>query len=389
MRGKMKYTILVTKRCNLACEYCYIGKNSSVMSLATAEKIIDFIYTNTPEEEKMDIGFFGGEPLLEFELIREITKIIEQHPAYDTDRIELSIVSNGTIFSDEIAEFIKTHNVGFVISCDGPANIQNLYRRFPTGNSSSELVEKNIRKAINALSLIPVNAVYTPKSIQFLPQTVKYLSALGVRQIYLNPDFSADWKKEDIDKLPKVYDEIAKLYIENYLRNDPHYISLFDSKITVILRGGYEALERCRMGKGEFAFAPNGNIYPCERLIGENEEQHCIGNIYSGLNSTRLLCHINNKGELNNECLKCSLKNYCMNWCGCSNFFSTGYYNRVSAFMCASEKAAILVSQKIYEELDSKIKGVFYDHLGGIPIANSNLVRKEVENNSYQLACTF
>ena len=70
----MKYTLAVTQRCNLACDYCYIHEKNSVMPLAVAEKILNFIFENTPKSEKIDIGFFGGEPLLEFNLIKKITK---------------------------------------------------------------------------------------------------------------------------------------------------------------------------------------------------------------------------------------------------------------------------------------------------------------------------
>ena len=77
------------------------------MSLSAAKKIIDFIFKNTPSQEKIDIGFFGGEPLLEFELIKKITEIIENHPSFNNKLVELTVVTNGTIFSDEIADFLK------------------------------------------------------------------------------------------------------------------------------------------------------------------------------------------------------------------------------------------------------------------------------------------
>jgi uncharacterized protein len=75
----MKYTLLVTERCNLACGYCYINKKQAVMPHSVAKKVIDFIYKFTPSHEKIDIGFFGGEPLLEFALVKKITSFIEDH----------------------------------------------------------------------------------------------------------------------------------------------------------------------------------------------------------------------------------------------------------------------------------------------------------------------
>ena len=98
----MKYTIFITQQCNLRCSYCYIGKKNAVMSLETAESIINNIFAHTPSEKKIDIDFFGGEPLLEFSLIKKIVSLIEGHPSYAPDRVELDVVTNGTIFSDEI-----------------------------------------------------------------------------------------------------------------------------------------------------------------------------------------------------------------------------------------------------------------------------------------------
>ncbi len=121
---------------------------------------------------------------------------------------------------------------------------------------------------------------------------------------------------------------------------DPHAISLIDGKVAVILRNGYQPLERCRMGRGEFAFTPEGTIYPCERLVGDGNDGHAIGSVDGGIDISRMLCRRAPGESLNRECQSCGLKDYCMNWCGCSNFFASGYYNRVSSFLCGSEKAS-------------------------------------------------
>lgn len=378
----MKYTLLITQACNLACGYCYVGKKNARMPPSTARKAVGFAFDHTPPEEKIDIGFFGGEPFLEFELVRAITDLIESHPAYDSDRVELAVVTNGTIFSDEIADFLREHDVGFVVSCDGPPAVQDAFRRFPDGRGTSHLVERTIRKALDVFSLIPVNAVYHPTTLQQLPRTVEYLSSLGVRQIYLNPDFSAPWTADDAALLPAVFGEIADQYTGFYLRDDPHFISSIDNRIAVILRGGYEPLERCRMGRGEFAFAPDGSVYPCERLVGLSANDHCIGNLNDGLEFSALPCHLAPASDSNPECRTCGVSAYCINWCGCSNYFSSGYYNRVSGFLCASERAILTAALSAYERLEKAIGPAFFEHLGGFPIANSSRIRERRRTES-------
>ncbi|MEA3292207.1 MAG: radical SAM protein [Pseudomonadota bacterium] len=370
----MKYTLCITQQCNLRCDYCYIDKNEARMPLNIAEEAIDFIYRLTPPNENIDIGFFGGEPLLEFNLIKAITQVIENHPDFDRERVELNLVTNGTIYSGEIADFIEEHDIGFGISCDGPPQVHDKYRRDAHGKGSGTMVTRNIRRAIRRFPGLMVNAVYRPQTLQHLPDVVDYLASLGLTQIYLNPDFSATWSTSDAAMLPEIYDRIAERYIENYFEGQPLYINLIDSKITVILRGGYQPLERCRMGKGEMAFAANGNIFPCERLVGSGEaSEHCIGRIGKGLNLERMTCHT--APSLNDECSTCGLREYCVRWCGCSNYFSSGYYNRVGPFLCASERAAVQVSYNTIETMEKRAGSLFSDHVAGDPAINSAIAQ--------------
>jgi len=360
----MKYTLCITQDCNLRCSYCYIDKKNSVMSLQTAECIINNIFDHNPPDEKIDIGFFGGEPLLEFELIKSLVSIIKDHPSYDSEQVELDIVTNGTIFSDEIGSFIAEHGIAFCLSCDGPPHIQDRFRRYRDGKASSTAVEGTIRQALTYFPVVLVNAVYTPRTFKFLPQAVEYFSSLGVNRIYLNPDYSAAWSKEDADLLPQVYGQIANKYSDYYLNDNPHYINLIDNKIMLFLKGGYEPSDRCRMGRGEFAFAPSGNIYPCERLIGSDDGNgHCIGNIELGLSEVKPCGGLSGFVSINSECTECGVSDYCMNWCGCSNHFSSGHYNRVGPFQCASEKAAISMASDVQQTLEKELGPRFVSRL--------------------------
>src|ERR1017187_1146382 len=115
----MKYTLFLTHRCNLACDYCYVSKSSDCMSLSVAQRVIDFAFQNTPPADDIEIGFFGGEPLLEFPLLRDVTRIVRSHPSFDPCRVNLSLTTNGTLLTPEIVEFLGEHEVLTTISCDG------------------------------------------------------------------------------------------------------------------------------------------------------------------------------------------------------------------------------------------------------------------------------
>lgn len=369
----MKYTLLVTRQCNLRCDYCYVGKGPGAMPLDRAAQIVDFAFQRTPDGESIDFAFFGGEPLLELDLVRGITAHIEQHEQFDPARVQLTLVTNGTIFNDEVADFVLGHRVAFGISCDGPPAVHDLFRRYRGGKGSSATVEHTIRSAIEHLSGVMVNAVYRPETLSALPDTIDYFSSLGVRQIYLSPDYSAAWTPEHVAALPEVYERLARRYMDFYRRSEPHFISLIDSKMAVILHGGYQPQERCRMGHGELAFTPDGSIYPCERLVSDGEKTHRIGHVNTGIEPQGMLCRRAGASQQAppTVCSSCSLRPFCMNWCGCSNFFASGYYDRASAFLCASERAAVRSAVRVYEALESELGNLYFDHATGSPLTNS------------------
>jgi len=349
------------------------------MSIDIAEKIVESIFASSASGEEIDIGFFGGEPLLEFDLLTKIVDLIETHPGYDRNAVTLSVVTNGTVFSEDIAAFLGEHGVVLCVSCDGPPHVQDRFRKYRNGRASSAKALKTIEIALKRLPLVLVNSVYRPETLDDLPESVAFLSALGVRQIYLNPDVTAPWREEDAAKLPGAYGGIGDSYVRAHLENDPHFISLIDSKIAVLLRGGYQRSERCQMGSREIAFSAEGAIYPCERLIGDGKGgPHCVGNIRDGLarQEEGRFCTDPAAGTYS-PCSGCGIREYCMNWCGCSNFLSTGHYDRMSPFLCASERAAVETALRVYERLESIRPGIFSDHLAGKPSMLSRVERRQ------------
>lgn len=368
----MKYTLFVTQECNLRCSYCYIEKHPKVMSLNIAEKAIDFLFIKSLlVQEPINIGFFGGEPLLEVDRIQDMIQLIKDHKFYDPDRIHLSLVSNGTIFNDEIADFLTKNNISFGISCDGPSHIQDKFRVYKNGAGSSKIVEANIKKALNSLNSLIVNSVYHPLTFMHLPSTVKYIADQGIKQIYLTADYSANWEAKDIPILEDIYKQVGDIYMGMYREGNPKYINLIDNKISIMLKQGYSEMDKCRMGEAEFAISPEGNIFPCERLAGNGNNDHCIGNVTTGLKKNANPCFFEGDVEINDECLDCGIKDYCMNWCGCSNFMGTGFYNKMSAFQCRSEQLAFKESFRVFQILEKEMGSAFYEHVNGNAFMNS------------------
>ncbi len=345
----MKYTIYLTRRCNLACDYCYVSKDGSALSIETAQRIIDFIFSNTPANEMMGIIFFGGEPFLEFKLMKQITEMIESHREFD-HRVRFFVGSNGTIFNDRIAEFLVEHGFNFLISCDGPPESQDQFRRYKDGRSSASKVERSIKKALTVFPDLTVCSVYHPRTFHRLPVVFDYLTDLGVQTMSFSPDMSAPWTTEEASMLPDLFREIGRKHISLWRKHEPRRINIIDEKIKVLLRGNYSSgqRKRCNAGQADFAFAPSGNVFPCECLVGDDDRSspHFLGNINAGPIS-KLSCTTNLTKRDPVPCDECDYKHLCMNWCTCRNYKATGFYNSVGPFTCAVQKSSIMAASEV------------------------------------------
>lgn len=358
----MKFTLSLTHNCNLSCAYCYAGRKfKSDMSLATAEKIVDFAMKITGPEESLDFGFFGGEPFLRFDMVKEITYLIKEKNKKYKRPIRFSVTTNGTILTQEIIDFLKENNFYLCISIDGPEHIHNRNRCHENGEGSFVHVIENVQKVQSQLKNLQVNAVYGPETIDETREVLSFLIQLGIPVIHLNMDIFTSWPESSHSRFLKSYLQVANCYVESYENGQEIGINLIDSKVCLFLKGGYAAEDICGMGETDWAFAPSGNIYPCARLIGEDKDSPFnLGNIHTGLNLEQKRFVSEHKGNHNEKCKQCELKKYCMNWCGCTNYHLTGHTDLTSSILCASERAAIHAAKHVITTLSEN--DLFINH---------------------------
>ena len=360
----MKITLSLTHNCNLSCYYCYAGRKfEKDMSLATAQKIVDFAMDITPAGEGIEFSFFGGEPLLRFDLIEEVTGYIRQKERETRQDVRLGLTSNGVLLTSSVVEFLDDERFDLCISIDGPASVHNLNRCYEDGRGSFEEVVRSVRLAAERLGTLQVNAVYGPETVESLLESVSFLADLGVSVIHLNPNISASWEAPTYANLRGIYGAIAEYYVNRYRAGQEIAINLIDSKIIIFLKGGYDDGDRCGMGETEWGFAPSGNIYPCERFIGEDRASSlCLGNIHTGLDLTGRCSLLKQRGNRNEECKTCGLQRYCMNWCGCTNHAMTGHTDLAAPMLCESEKAALEAARYALVTLSEEDNALFIDH---------------------------
>lgn len=363
----MKVTISLTHRCNLACRYCYAGVSEKPdMTLSTAMKCVDFGLERTPPGDKAGFCLFGGEPLLCFDLVEQITTYIRKKAGEEGQTAEISMTTNGTLVDEHIVDFAVENDLHLCFSLDGPRDIHDRTRFFQDGEGSFERIMQNLTLAKKRLPFVQVNAVYGPDTVRELPRILDFFFDSDINIIHFNPDIKAEWPEELYSVLPDIFRQAADRYIEAYENGREVAVNLFDSKMILFLKGGYEASDRCAMGDGEWGIAPGGNIYPCERFIGDDEESpYLLGNIHTGLDN---MCHCalrEARGNRHEECSECVLQKYCMNWCGCTNYFMSGRADIPSPVFCALEQSIIKGSKHVFHSLLDSRNELFTDHIYG------------------------
>jgi len=334
------------------------------MTFATAQKVVDFVMDAAPSGQRIDFSFFGGEPLLRFDLIGEVVGYIRKREQETERSTFLSVTSNGIPLTRPMLDFFRAENVDLCISIDGPVEVHDLNRVHRNGRGSYAEVVRSLQMAMDCLDAVQVNAVYGPETVGFLPQSVSFFMELGVPAIHLNPNICASWTGISYTELVETFMRIADHYIRSYQQGQEIAVNLIDSKLILFMKGGYGHDDMCGMGETEWGFAPSGNIYPCERFIGEdNDSSLCLGNVHSGLDLARRCSLLKRRGNRNEECKTCSLRTYCMNWCGCTNYYMTGSTDLAGPILCAIEQATIKAAEHVFVTLSTLDNELFVDHL--------------------------
>lgn len=362
----MNLTLVLTHQCNLACPYCYAGeKENRRMSWETARAGLDMAFDGPARG--VDLAFFGGEPLLEFPLLQRATAYARERSRETGKRLRPLVTTNGTCLTEERLDWLLAEDFFLGFSMDGGPEATARSRPFKSGRSSFDAVQRGLdRLMASGHRGYEVMLVVDPETIGFLPESLDYLVSRGVRRLSLNPNFFTPWSETQREQWRRGYHHAATLFRDAYRGGDPLYVNFLDSKIITAVKGGFAPSDRCSFGEGELAVAPSGNLYPCERLVGDDRDPTWVlGNVLSGgLESARVCQAGSSCGNVEEECLSCPLQDRCMNWCGCSNYLETGAADRVGGNLCWHEKMAIpladAVARDLYEEQNPHFLKRFY-----------------------------
>lgn len=348
----MDVSLALTHACNLACTYCYAGaKRPCAMTWDTAAAGLAFAFGfNTP---KLQLGFFGGEPLLEWELLTRATEHAEALAAARGTELKKTVTTNATRLTAERVDWLLAHGFYPAISLDGNRAMHDLTRPFADGRSSHEAVLRGLRFALARFPEVEVIIVPDPRNVMHLADSVRELADVeNVLRLSVSPNFYAKWDDDALASLRHGFDAIGDFYLERYRAGRALAVNVIDSKVITRLKDGYACRDKCNFGEREIAVAPSGHLYPCERLIGDDGDlRMCIGDVRNGFDEAKRRQVLQRRGNVNPECLSCGYRSRCMNWCCCINYTLTGAIDQTDGMVCFHERAAIEVADRVANAL--------------------------------------
>lgn len=334
-----KLTLQITQKCNFRCSYCVYSEadnelqrthSNKKMSIETAKKAIEFLVEHSSDEERINIGFYGGEPLLEFDLIKECIHYSKE--IGEGKEVTFTITTNGSLLSEEIIEFFIKHDVSTMISLDGPENIHDRHRRFAangcgTFKAVEERLEMITTKYPEYLDKISFNIVVNPqddfKCVNTFFMDYEFFKKTTVRSSLIDDVYSDEKITFTDDYLIKNNYEVFKMFLHHLGKLDRDKVSPIalqelgqikdlgrDLGHSVKLPESMSHSGPCIPGQLRLFVSAEGDFYPCER-VSETSEVMKIGNIEDGFYIEKARKLLNVGQTTANKCKNCWAINHC------------------------------------------------------------------------------
>lgn len=338
----------VAHDCNMRCEYCFASQGDyqtgrQLMSLETACQAVDFLIRNSGEIKNVEIDFFGGEPLLNFSVVKKTVEYARSIQEQSCKNFYFTITTNGMLLDDEKIRFINEYMDNVVISIDGRKKVHNAIRYDRAGNGTYDRIVPKAQKLVkgrNGKSYF-IRGTYTARNLDF-SNDVKHLASLGFKEISVEPAVGEgrefDITKKDIPALLDEYERFAVEYIERAANHDYRFYHF-----SLDLYGGpciYKRIASCGAGNEYLAISPTGEIYPCHQFVGQPEFK--IGDLHGGVIREDIASQFSSNNIIHKEkCKGCWAKLFCSGGCHANAWFTNGDISIPNDIACTLQKKRI------------------------------------------------
>lgn len=319
--------------CNMCCKYCFAGEGEysgdrSLMSFEVGKRALDFLIEQSGSRKNLEVDFFGGEPLLNFDVVKQLVAYARSIEKEKGKNFRFTLTTNGVLLNDEVMEWANKECYNVVLSLDGRKETNDRMRRTRNDKGTYDLILPKFQKMAKERNQqgYYIRGTYTHYNTDFA-NDILHLADLGFEQLAMEPvvtDPKMDYalQESDIPKLKDQYDLLAK---EMCKRNrEGKGFTFFHYMID--LEGGpciYKRISGCGVGTDYMAVTPWGDLYPCHQFVGD--EKFLLGNVFDGVKNTYIvnefkLCNVYSR----EACQDCFAKLYCSGGCSANAYHTTG-----------------------------------------------------------------
>ena len=323
----------IAHTCNLNCSYCFASQGKyhgerAVMSFEVGKRALDFLVENSGTRRNLEVDFFGGEPLMNFEVVKQLVAYARSIEKEKNKNFRFTLTTNGMLIDDDVIEFANKECSNVVLSLDGRKEIHDRFRVDYNGVGSFDKIVPKFQKLVKARDgkNYYMRGTFTHANPDFL-EDIKVMLDLGFNELSMEPVVCAEGDPgeltaSDLEIVKEQYERLAELMIEREKEGKPftfyHYM--------IDLTGGpciYKRISGCGSGTEYMAVTPWGDLYPCHQFVGE--EKFKLGDIYNGVTNQEVQCEF---GDCNvyarEDCKDCWAKLYCSGGCAANAYHATG-----------------------------------------------------------------
>ncbi|MCI6646318.1 MAG: thioether cross-link-forming SCIFF peptide maturase [Oscillospiraceae bacterium] len=350
LAGKMKQSpvikalcLHVAHTCNLNCAYCFASQGKyhgdrAVMSFEVGKQALEFLIAHSGTRTNLEVDFFGGEPLVNFEVVKQLVAYARSREAETGKHFRFTLTTNGVLLDDEVTEFLNREMNNVVLSLDGRKEVNDRFRVDAAGNGSYDKIVPNFQRFVEQRGdrEYYMRGTYTHYNTDFT-EDIQHMLDLGFDQLSMEPVVCdpADpcaLTEEDLPVLFEQYEKLADMMLERRREGKPftfyHYM--------VDLTAGpciYKRLSGCGSGTEYMAVTPWGDLYPCHQFVGE--EQFRLGDIWTGVTNPEAQEQFRSCNVYSHpECKDCWARLYCAGGCAANAYHATGSVNGVYKYGC-------------------------------------------------------
>lgn len=315
----------VNTGCNLSCTYCYKEDLTSPdkgerMDFRTAAEAFELLLKEAAARDRVNLVFFGGEPLSNMKLIREVTDYAERRAAEEGKTVDLSLTTNATLLTDELIKWFDEHRFGLTISMDGPRALHDLNRKTVGGKGTYDVVVAKVRRLLARYRSRPVGArvTLTPGVTDVIAIHRHLKRELGFFEVGFSPVTAGDMEMFNLSEgeLAEVFAGLKELgyhYLEGALRGENNGFSNMHQLMTDLVEGTRKSLP-CGAGLGMLAVDKEGGLNLCHRFTGS--DLPTFGNVADGIDKPRLGAFLEDMLDRSDRsCRSCRIRNLCSGGC--------------------------------------------------------------------------